>query len=107
MCFREVRGVTWLRDSHALFDYESTNLVKSAITVMDVSQELVIARSMATNQITVQETGFLEEHVALLKVSVNPTQCKSIHYKSNSVKALSPSPHLTHSIFNFGKSSRP
>ena len=27
------KGVTWLRDSHALFDYESTNVKKSAIQV--------------------------------------------------------------------------
>lgn len=35
-----LRGVTWARDSHGLFDYESKSITKKSWTTMDQSRVL-------------------------------------------------------------------
>jgi hypothetical protein len=61
----ELRGVTWLRDSHQLFDYESKNVQRSAITMRDAFSyapsgpspegEVVVSRDKETMELVVDK----------------------------------------------------
>lgn len=73
-----MRGVTWLRDSHQLFDYESKNVQRSAITVRDVvshtsagsSEVVVVSRDRETMELVVDGEG--EGYQPLLRVAKDP-----------------------------------
>lgn len=38
MCSVFLRGVTWIRDSHGLFDYESKSITKKSCKTIDESK---------------------------------------------------------------------
>ena len=73
----ELRGVTWLRDSHQLFDYESKNVQRSAITVRDAfthapagsSSEggFVVSRNRETMELVIDRDG--EAYQPLVRVA--------------------------------------
>ena len=77
----ELRGVTWLRDSHQLFDYESKNVQRSAITVRDACSNtsagsspdvgVVVCRDRETMELVVDREG--DGYQPLLRVAKDPT----------------------------------
>jgi hypothetical protein len=79
--FSELRGVTWLRDSHQLFDYESKNVQRIAITVRDVYSHasagsspdvgVVVSRDRETMELVVDREG--DGYQPLLRVAKDPT----------------------------------
>jgi hypothetical protein len=77
----ELRGVTWQRDSHQLFDYESKNVQRTAITLRDAashtpggaSSEVVVlvSRDRDTMELVVDGDG--EGYQPLLRVAKDPS----------------------------------
>ena len=77
----ELRGVTWQRDSHQLFDYESKNVQRTAITAVrdaashapgEASSEVVVvvSRDRETMELVVDGDG--EGYQPLLRVAKDP-----------------------------------
>lgn len=72
----ELRGVTWQRDSHQLFDYESKNVQRTAITIRDATSQgaskevVVVSRDRETMELVVDGEG--EGYQPLLRVAKDP-----------------------------------